>query len=123
MRTALIVLSQASHASLIAISSTSATLASGCARCPLRGCAMAGSHSRLVAVQTVVVGVLMIVVFVTLLQPESDMPLSSVEGPAAGPGRTELPSPDIYTGAENEPNDKPNPPGPGDRLEEPVPPA
>jgi hypothetical protein len=74
---------------------------------------MTGGNSRLVAVQTVVVGVLMVVVFVTLLQPESETPISSIEGPAGGTGRTELPAPDVYTGADNERGGGPDEPGPG----------
>ena len=56
-----------------------------------------GSNSRLVAVQAVVVGVLLVIVFVTLLQPESERPFSGIEGPSDQP-RTTLPGPDIYTG-------------------------
>jgi hypothetical protein len=51
-----------------------------------------------VAVQAVVVGVLMVIVFITLLQPEDQRPFSGIEGPAL-PNRTSLPGPDIYTGA------------------------
>ena len=58
---------------------------------------MTGSHSRLVAVQTVVVGVLLVLVFITLLAPESDSPLSGIEGPGGPIGLTD-PGPDIYTG-------------------------
>jgi hypothetical protein len=83
---------------------------------------MTGSHSRLVAVQTVVVGVLMVVVFVTLLQPEAETPISGIEGPAGG-GRTELPAPDVYTGAAND-RDEQNEDRPGQtggRPDEPAP--
>ena len=88
---------------------------------------MAGSQARLVAAQTVVVGVLMVVVFVTLLQPESETPISGVEGPAGSSGgRTELPAPDVYTDAENEPDAEPNEPSagqPGVAPDEPAPPG
>jgi hypothetical protein len=57
-----------------------------------------GGHPRLVAVQTVVVGVLMVVIFVTLLQPESNSPLLGIEGPAPIT-REHTPGPDVYTDA------------------------
>src|SRR3954453_15776294 len=41
---------------------------------------MTGGSSRLVAVQAVVVGLLLVLVFVTLLQPESENPLEGIEG-------------------------------------------
>jgi hypothetical protein len=59
---------------------------------------MTGSQSRLVAVQAVVVGVLLVIVFITLLQPESERPFSGVQGPGEPP-RSDLPSPDIFSPA------------------------
>src|SRR3954468_19970562 len=41
---------------------------------------MTGGSSRLVAVQAVVVGLLLVLVFVTLLQPESESPIEGIEG-------------------------------------------
>jgi hypothetical protein len=64
---------------------------------------MTGSPSRLVAVQAVVVGVLLVIVFITLLAPDTESPLSGIEGPG-GSGQTQLPGPDIYTGP-TEPGD------------------
>ena len=60
---------------------------------------MTGSHSRLVAVQAVVVALLLVLVFATLLQPESEDPIQAVQGPAGGQGpvgTTTLPGPDVY---------------------------
>jgi hypothetical protein len=70
-----------------------------------------GSGSRLIAVQTAVVGVLLVVVFATLLQPESETPISGVEAPSE-PSRPQPPGPDIYTGPNEEPSEprEPNPP-------------
>jgi hypothetical protein len=62
---------------------------------------MTGGSSRLVAVQAVVVGVLMVIVFVTLLQPESDRPLSGIEAPGE-PDRAQVPGP-TNTGPTDQP--------------------
>jgi hypothetical protein len=56
-----------------------------------------------VAVQAVVVGVLLVVVFVTLLRPESNGPLFGVQAPAL-PDSAALPSPGSYVGANQHPN-------------------
>jgi hypothetical protein len=56
-----------------------------------------------VAVQAVVVGVLMVIVFVTLLRPESNGPLFGVQAPAL-PDSAALPSPGSYVGANRHPN-------------------
>jgi hypothetical protein len=70
---------------------------------------MTGGSSRLVAVQAVVVGVLMVIVFVTLLQPEGDRPLSGIDAPSE-PNRVQVPGP-----VDPGPTDKPdrNEPGGG----------
>lgn len=66
---------------------------------------MTGSHSRLVAVQAVVVALLLVLVFATLLEPESEGPIEAVQGPAGQPSA--LPGPDVYTG---DPGNGPSPP-------------
>jgi hypothetical protein len=59
-----------------------------------------GRRSRIVAAQAVVVGLLMIVVFVTLLRPDASNPLFEI----TTPGATEasgLPAPGSYVGADH----------------------
>lgn len=75
---------------------------------------MTGGSPRLVAVQAAVVAVLLVVVFVTLLQPDSESPISSIQGPSGGNPTSQLPGPDVYTSAGNQGNGGgPNQPGGG----------
>src|SRR5258705_9053768 len=64
----------------------------------LEGAGRVTRRHSLLAVQTVVVVVLMVVVFVTLLQPESNRPLTGVESPGGQPAGS-LPTPNSYTAA------------------------
>ena len=57
---------------------------------------MTTGHSRLAAVQAAIVAVLLVVVFVTLLEPDSQRPIKGVQGPA-GQSPGELPGPDVYS--------------------------
>ena len=57
---------------------------------------MTTGHSRLAAVQAAVVAVLLVVVFVTLLEPDSERPIKGVQAPA-GQSPGELPGPDVYS--------------------------
>jgi hypothetical protein len=67
----------------------------------------------------------MVVVFVTLLRPESETTISGVEGPAGSSGRTELPAPDVYTSADapDVERNEPGPRQPGESPGEPAPSA
>jgi hypothetical protein len=55
--------------------------------------------SRIVIAQAVVVVLLAVVVFITLLQPKGNSPLSGVQAPGA-PRQTGLPAPGGYAGAD-----------------------
>ncbi len=49
-------------------------------------CRVSGSRPKVVAAQVIVVGVLLVVVYMTLLRPEGETTLTSVDAPAAGSG-------------------------------------
>src|SRR3954447_23550985 len=71
---------------------------------------MTGGSSRLVAVQAVVVGLLLVVVFVTLLQPESESPIEGIEGQ---PGLPATDKPGDHKPAGNGPGNGSGQPGNG----------
>lgn len=94
MRKALIV--SGSHAALISLSCASDKLSEHAVRKVLGGSRVTRRRLRWVAIQAIVVTALAVVVFVTLLKPESQSPLSGIsgggdsptiaQGPGSGPG-------------------------------------